>query len=463
MVTRPSTRELLSEPACSHNHASPHGSDKHHKVCRQQAKPGATQGGCAFDGALITLVPIADVAHLVHGPIACGGHSWGTRGSLSSGPDLNRHGFTTDLSEQDIIFGAERKLRQAIDAIAAEHAPRAIFVYATCVTALIGEDLDAVCREAAAHLQLPVIPVHAAGFRGSKNLGNRIAGQTLLDHVIGTGDAPPPGPSINLIGEYNIAGELWAVEPLFAALGIHIQARISGDGRFDAISAAHQADMNVVICSKALINVARAMEERWGLPYLEASFYGSSNLAACLRGVVRTLVDAGKAQPELIERCEALIATQTAILDQQLDPYRKRLAGRRIVLYTGGVKSWSIIAAAADLGMRVVATSTRKSTEADKGRMRELLGEEGILMDKGGAAEILQVVKATQADILIAGGRNQYTALKARIPFLHINQERHHPYAGYEGIVTMAREIDEAMNSPVWDQVNRPAPWEEVA
>jgi nitrogenase molybdenum-cofactor synthesis protein NifE len=59
-------------------------------------------------------VPITDAAHLVHGPIACAGNSWGGRGSLSSGPTLYKMGFTTDLSENDIIFGGEKKLYKAI-------------------------------------------------------------------------------------------------------------------------------------------------------------------------------------------------------------------------------------------------------------------------------------------------------------------------------------------------------------
>lgn len=67
------------------------------------------------------------------------------------------------------------------------------------------------------------------------------------------------------------------------------------------------------------------------------------------------------------------------------------------------------------------------------------------------------MIARTGADMLIAGGRNQYTALKARIPFLDINQERHHAYAGYEGIVALAREIDGAMHSPFGSRcVGRP-------
>lgn len=63
--------------------------------------------------------------------------------------------------------------------------------------------------------------------------------------------------------------------------------------------------------------------------------------------------------------------------------------------------------------------------------------------------------------MLIAGAGNQYTALKAQIPFLDINHERHHAYAGYAGLVEMARELYEAVYSPVWEQVRKPAPWDE--
>ena len=87
--------ELLDEPACAHNKKSKSGCAK--------PKPGATAGGCAFDGAQIALLPIADVAHIVHGPIACAGSSWDNRGTRTSGARLFRIGMTTDLTEQDVL------------------------------------------------------------------------------------------------------------------------------------------------------------------------------------------------------------------------------------------------------------------------------------------------------------------------------------------------------------------------
>ncbi len=241
--------DKLTENGCS--------TENKDKICR-------SRGGesCAFDGAMIVLQPIADTAHIVHGPIACCGNSWEGRGSLSMNGTLDRMGFTTDMSELDIVYGAEEKLSRAIQKTFEAVSPKAIFVHATCVSGLIGEDIEAVCRKAETTLGIRVIPVNAPGFVGPKNLGNRIAGEVLLDHVIGTGEPSYTTEyDINLIGEYNIAGDLWLIEPVLEKAGLRVLSRITGDATFEEITWAHRAKLNVVVCSRALINVAKEMEK----------------------------------------------------------------------------------------------------------------------------------------------------------------------------------------------------------
>jgi nitrogenase molybdenum-cofactor synthesis protein NifE len=446
---------LLDEPACDHNQKEKSG-------CARP-KPGATAGGCSFDGAQIALLPIADVAHIVHGPIACAGSSWDNRGTRSSGPTLFRIGMTTDLSETDVVMGRSEKrlfhaIRQAIDS----YAPAAVFVYNTCVTALIGDDVDAVCRAASEHWGVPVVPVDAAGFYGTKNLGNRLAGEAMFKHVIGTREPEPAPPrpdgrptwDINLIGEYNIAGEFWHVAPLFDELGLRILCTLSGDARFHEVQTMHRAQVNMVVCAKALLNVARKMQQNFGIPFFEGSFYGVADMSAALRDFARLIGD-----PDLAARTEVVIAREEARSHAALESWRERLRGKRVLLYTGGVKSWSIVSALQDLGMKVVATGTKKSTEEDKARIRELMGDETKMIDDGSPKALLSTYREYQADILIAGGRNLYTALKARIPFLDINQEREFGYAGYDGMVELARQLALSMESPVWAAVRKPAPW----
>ncbi|MEF2965425.1 nitrogenase iron-molybdenum cofactor biosynthesis protein NifE [Paenibacillus sp. M1] len=421
-------------------------------------KPGEAAGGCAFDGAQIALLPIADAAHLVHGPATCIGTSWESRGSLSSGPRLSEYGFGTALGERDIIFGAEKKLADSIDYIAGRFKPPAIFVYSTCVTALIGEDLDAVCGAASRRLGLPVIPVNSPGFVGSKNLGNRLAGEALMQYVIGRNEPESlTGCEVNLLGEYNIAGELWDIERLMNRAGISILSRITGDGRFKEIGCAHRAKVNMVVCSRALLGLAKRMEQNYKIPYFEGSFYGAKETSYSLRQMAYLLNDR-----EIEQRVDRLIAREEARVAAELKPYRKLFKGKKAILYTGGVKSWSVISALKELGIEVVGVGTNKSTAEDVGRIVDRIGEDADYIAEGGAKRILRAVKERKADLMIAGGRNMYVSLKERIPFVDINQERHTAYAGYDGLIRLAEQIGHALLHPVWKLAERPAPWEEV-
>jgi nitrogenase molybdenum-cofactor synthesis protein NifE len=87
------------------------------------------------------------------------------------------------------------------------------------------------------------------------------------------------------------------------------------------------------------------------------------------------------------------------------------------------------------------------------------MGDKTKMITDGSPKALLGVVKEYQADILIAGGRNMYTALKARIPFLDINQEREFGYEGYSGMIELARQLALTIQSPVWPSVRKPVPW----
>ena len=416
-------------------------------ACRPDAMNGVCRqrGGesCAFDGAMIVLGCIADAAHLVHGPIACLGNSWESRGTRTTKGELHRRAYTTDLTELDIVYGAAEKLRAAIRETARDTRPRAIFVYATCVTGMIGEDIHAACREAESELGLPVIPVDAPGFVGPKNLGNRVAGEVLLERVIGTAEPAAVAPlAVNLVGEYNIAGDQDLIEPLLERAGFSVHARLTGNATFEEIRGAHRAHLNVVVCGRALINVARGMERRWGVPYVEASFFCRTEIARSLRAMAAALTSRDPLSPA---RVESLIAEEEGRLAERLTPFAC-LVGKKAVLYTGGVKSWSFISALQDLGLTLAAVGTKKATYEDEQKMLAILGPDAPLHENMSPAKIRALMTESAADILVAGGRNQYLAIKEGFPFIDANQERHTAYAGYEGLVNLAQRMTEAID-----------------
>ena len=100
--------------------------------CDQHSLAGSvTQRACVFCGSRVVLYPIADALHIVHGPIGCAAYTWDIRGAQSSGPQLHRNSFSTDLQELDVIYGGEKKLERALTELIARHQPKTAFVYST--------------------------------------------------------------------------------------------------------------------------------------------------------------------------------------------------------------------------------------------------------------------------------------------------------------------------------------------
>lgn len=101
------------------------------------------------------------------------------------------------------------------------------------------------------------------------------------------------------------------MKPLLDELGIRILSCLSGDARYHEVAQSHRARAAMMVCSTAMINVARKMEERYGIPYFEGSFYGISDTSESLRQIARLLIARG-APDELMARTEALIAREEA-------------------------------------------------------------------------------------------------------------------------------------------------------
>ncbi len=113
--------------------------------------------------------------------------------------------------------------------------------------------------------------------------------------------------------------------------------------------------------------------------------------------------------------------------------------------------------------MVVVATGTEKSTEEDKARIRALMGPDALLISDNDQTALIKTFHDCEADILIAGDRYIYPTLKSRIPFLDIDHVRRIGYAGYDGLIELARNLDRAVHSPVWEQVRTPPAWARAA
>ena len=247
---------------------------------------------------------------------------------------------------------------------------------------------------------------------------------------------------------------MWQYTPLLERLGIRVLSTLSGDGRVESIQYAHRAKLNVIVCAKSLVTFTRKMNEKYGIPFVSVSFYGKNDTSHALRSIAEAFGDA-----ELIAKTEALIKEEESKLEEKLKPYKEAFAGKKCILNTGGNKSWSIASALQDIGLKVVATAVNKATPDDIDNAKERLGENVVLM-KVPSQEQAPLIKEYGVDILLAGGRSLYTALKNKIAFVDVNQEKKISYGGYDGLVNLAKDVHDALFNPVFKIASKSAPWD---
>jgi nitrogenase molybdenum-cofactor synthesis protein NifE len=418
-------------------------------ACNRESLAGAvSQRACVFCGSRVVLYPIADALHLVHGPIGCAVYTWDIRGSLSSGPELHRLSFSTDLQETDVIFGGEKKLEAALDELIDRHSPKAAFVYSTCIVGLIGDDLEAVCRKMTEKKGIPVLPVMSEGFKGNKRAGYLAACKAMF-RLIGQGDTSGISPvSINIFGDFNLAGEIWIIREYFEKMGVQVVANVTGDGRVADIGRCHGAALNLVQCSGSTQDLAKMMEEEFGIPFLRVSYLGIEDMADSLYKVADFFKDK---DPGIVERTQALVRDELNKLMPELARYRKDLEGKRVAMYVGGsFKAFSLVKAFRHLGMKVVVVGSQTGTKEDYAELAEITDPGTVIIDDANPLELSHFIKEKDVDVFVGGVKERPIAYKLGVGFCDHNHERKEALEGFAGMLNFAREIHSSAMSPVW-------------
>lgn len=415
--------------------------------CNKASLAGSvSQRACVFCGSRVVLYPIVDALHVIHGPIGCAAYTWDIRGSLSSGPELHRLSFCTDLQERDVIFGGEKKLYDSIIELIDKHHPKAAFIYTTCIVGVIGDDVESICRQIEKIKNIPVIPVQAPGFQGSKKDGYKVACESIFK-LVGTKSKPfTPAKSINILGDFNLAGELWILLEYYKRMGVHVNATITGDGRVDDICNAHNAALNVVQCSGSMNYLASMMKDEYNIPSMRVSYFGIEDISDALYDVARFFKD-----DDMMEKAREMVREEFARLMPQLAWYKERLTGKKAAIYVGGAfKAISLVKALRLIGVQSVVVGSQTGTTEDYELIKQLCDEGTIIVDDSNPVELSHFVKEKQADIFIGGVKERPIAHKIGLGFCDHNHERKEPLAGYEGMLNFAKEIYATAMSPVW-------------
>jgi nitrogenase molybdenum-iron protein alpha chain len=471
-----------------------------------------TQRGCCFAGCKgVVIGPIGDMVHIVHGPIGCAYYSWSTRRNMFK-PREDGHNFlsyclSTDMQDQDVIFGGEKKLRLAIEEAYNIFQPKAISVHATCPVGLIGDDVQAVAKEMSAKLGVQVLAFNCEGYKGvSQSGGHHIANNKLFEHVVGTDDSgEEQGFTVNLLGEYNIGGDAWEIERVFEKCGIRVLSTFSGNASVDAMRRSHLAQVNLVMCHRSINYMAEMMETAFGIPWIKVNFIGIRGMAKSLRKIAAFFED-----PGLTKKVEAVIEEEVAVAETEIAPFKTRLQGKTVMLFVGGSRAHHYQDLFKDLGMETVVAGYefahkddyegRKvipslKVDADSRNIEELkvephptryrprkepealerlkaecivdyyegmmpdMPEGTLVIDDLSHVELEKLIEKFRPDLICSGIKDKYIIEKFGVPSKQLhNYDYSGPYAGFKGAVIFGKDVDMMVNNPAWKLLK--APWQ---
>ena len=431
----------------------------------KQTIPGVmSQRGCAYAGSKgVVWGPIKDMVHISHGPIGCGQYSRAGRRNYyigTTGVDTYvTMNFSTDYQEKDIVFGGDKKLKAALAEID-ELFPlnNGISIQSECPIGLIGDDIQAVAKAYKKETGKPTVAVSCEGFRGvSQSLGHHIANDMIRDEVLPDGsyrkDFESTPYDVAIVGDYNIGGDAWSSRILLEEIGLRVIAQWSGDATYKEMTTAPKAKINLLHCYRSMNYVVRHMEQEFGVPWMEYNFFGPSKTTESLRKIAAFFDETIQA------KTEAVIAKYTAMTDAVIAKYRPKLEGKKVMLYVGGLRPRHVIGAYEDLGMQVIGTGYEFAHGDDYKRTKDELAGSTLIYDDVNEYELEAFVKKLKPDLVASGVKEKYVFQKMGLPFRQMHSwDYSGPYHGYDAFAIFAKDMDLAMNSPVWGYTK--APWE---
>jgi nitrogenase molybdenum-iron protein alpha chain len=416
--------------------------------------------------------------------------------------------MSTDMQEDQIIFGGEKKLIQAIREAYAIFKPKAIAILATCPVGLIGDDIHTVARQMKEELGINVLAFSCEGYKGvSQSAGHHIANNGVFKNVIGLDDTPDEAEfNMNILGEYNIGGDAWEIDTLLRKCGIHVTATLSGDVSYEQVKRSHTVMLNGVMCHRSINYIADMMEKKFGIPWIKVNFIGAEATAKTLRKIAK-FFDSKK----LTDRVEEVIAQEMLALKPVQDEIKARCQGKKAALFVGGSRAHHYQDLFHDIGMEIVAAGYEFAhrddyegrrvlptikVDADSRNIEELhvepdpvrfkptrtpeqmaaltaggftfhdyegmmaeMKKDTLIVDDISHHEIQKLIEIYHPDIIGSGIKDKFVIEKMGVPCKQLHSYDYSgPYATFTGAANFYREVDRMVNTKIWKFVV--PPWE---
>jgi nitrogenase molybdenum-iron protein alpha chain len=428
---------------------------------------------CQMQLSLLMACTIENSCIILHGPLGCGATMHGL--SVSSLRGRVRRGKTspapvwlsTNLKEEDVINGGERKLYETILYADRGFRPEIIFVISTCTPNIIGDDVEDVIRRASRNVTAHIAAVHCPGFKTRVVASAYDAFYHALLRYIPLEPVPwrdyrplEPGPDYDInVYAYEYQKKqtvnLWnatSIGPddeaelvrLLEALGlkVRIYAEYSKADDFRMVS---EAALNISMCNVHDDYFLGFLKEKYGIPYL---IHGMPLGFAATREWLLAAAEYFGLQIE----AERLIVNEEKELREAIASMLPLVKGKTALVCGGIVRSSSVAVMLKELGLEVIAMRGYHYDNAADPLLEKLAEElpEMPVAVSNQLFELLNQVKHLKPDIVLSHAGTQGHLAKAGVTSIQLFDVEK-AYFGYTGIFRLLKRIIFALKNTSYE------------
>jgi nitrogenase molybdenum-iron protein alpha chain len=405
--------------------------------------------GCSSGNAFCQLCMIKDAAVINHAPVGCSGDFFSFNFVYRVGqmerdlPAETGRYFSTNIEEQDTIFGAVGKLESTAREVYERVKPNAIFITTSCASGIIADDVEGAADRLTIELGIPVVACFCEGFKSKIwTTGFDSAYHSIVRKIV-----KPPQKKTNKVNIINFWGS-HIFDDLLKPLGYEPDYIVpfSTVSQLEHIS---EAAATIQICPTLGTYIGAALEQVYGVPEIKSPpAYGIAGTDIWLRELGRVL--------DREKEIEKYITKEHERVLPKLEEYREKLAGKTAYLTAGAAHGHAIIALLRELQLDVqgaaifhhdpIYDNGDKTSDALAQDVNTYGDIKNYNVCSKQAYELVNILNRVKPDLMIArhGGMTVWGA-KLGVPTLLIGDEQFG--FGYQGVLNYAARILETLDN----------------
>ncbi|GMO25230.1 MAG: nitrogenase component 1 [Termitinemataceae bacterium] len=404
---------------------------------------------CLSMCALGQLMGIRDAVIIYHAPSGCQASAAGTQVlakqiAASIGVKNNTVMIGTDMNERDTVFGALDAVRDIAKKAYNDYHPSVIFLASSCVSGVIGEDMDSLASELSDELPVTVESVHCEGFK------SRIwaSGFDIADHAVLRAIVKPPKEKRNVINFKNFfESERKQITEIFARLGVKTQF-LYMNSTVEELSHISESLATVCICGTLGTYLGNMLEEKYNVPYIRTiNPLGIQGFDAWLTKIGETIGKQNEVAEFLKEEREKYLP--------EIEKVKVELKGLRAVIGMGPGYTYEVSRVLQELGIETVwAAAWHYDYKYDNGDVPPALTwlKENSKTDINLSVadmqnyEILNIINTHKPDLYFSRHPGSTVwAIKQGVAAVYVADE--YMIFGYKGMLNFARYVADTIRN----------------